>query len=645
MCGICGWVGKEPGQPRAAQVACMVSALAHRGPDECQIWQESSGTAVLGHTRLSIIDVAGSHQPMANEDGSIVLVYNGEVYNFQPLRERLLKQGHVFRTRGDTEVLLHLYEELGAEMARELDGIFAFAIYDRARRRLLLARDRIGIKPLYYWHDHRSGDLVFASDLHGLLANSAVPRRLSGAGLAQFLQFGYAVHPTTWVEGVRQLPPGALLEWNDGAIRVRQYYQWEYRPSPELATPSAALSALEECVDASVASQLVSDVPLGSFLSGGLDSTAVTAFAQRTRHAQGDAIRSFTVKMLGERDESMRARGIAGDLHTRHTEIAAQQLAFGRTTLETIARRLGEPFGDDSSLAVFLLCREARQHVTVALAGDGGDELFLGYLGLRRQRLSRRARVIPRPLRAALAAHLPREQEWSRKARKLLWLSTRGDSHLIVEWARRWEPEMLEAILSGEVLRTLYPDPEDPAPAVRAVIGAGEVGGFQEQQIRFHMLVDLPCDCLLKVDRMSMAHSMEVRVPLLSNAMLDYASELPLAQREAGGRTKEPLRTLAERLSPTVAEPSPKRGFDFPLAEWLRPHLVTAWREWEVTACLGEIGFNQSALDRLVASYASAAGAGKRYEERLLAGRLFDLLLVATWIQTHGIDPAVGEAA
>ena len=634
MCGICGWVGATREVPDGA-VARMVAALAPRGPDDRGVWAAADGRCVLGHTRLAIIDPGASRQPMAAEDGSIVLTYNGEIYNYRDLRQWLASRGHRFRTAGDTEVLIHLYEEQGAAMVQALDGMFAFGLYDRRRHTLLLARDRIGIKPLSFAPLDGGRSLVFASDTGALLASGLVARRLDPQALGQYLRLGYAVHPTSWLREARQLEPGQTLQWQNGVPAARRYYSWTYAPDPALETTSLARDRLAETLCASTERQLVADVPLGSFLSGGLDSSSVAGFAQRAKRRSGDALRSFTVRFgPAEFDESQRAGRIAAELGTAHTEVLAETLRFDRPTLDRIVAGLGEPFGDTSLLAVYLLCREVRPSVKVALSGDGGDELFYGYRGLRRQRIARRLRLAPAPLRRLAASRLAgRPGPWCRRARRALDLSLApGDPQVIVEWLRRWEDAELRTLLSGSVYDEAIRQP-DALAHVYAAIGSGPVGGFVEQQVRFHMHVALPCDSLVKVDRMSMAHGLEVRVPMLSNPMLDYAAALPLAIRSRRGRTKEPLRTIAERLVSTLAQPAPKHGFGFPVRDWLSGGVRDLWRQGDLVQVLTRAGFRQAALDRLLAGPDEEHGVMSPAR----ALRLFDLTVLALWMDRHGI--------
>jgi asparagine synthase (glutamine-hydrolysing) len=637
MCGICGRIGVQPVGP-AVDLAPVLRALHHRGPDACDLWRGAGGRTLLGHTRLSILDLEGSSQPMANEDGSVIATYNGEIYNFAELRGSLLARGHRFRSVGDTEVLVHLYEELGPALVSELDGMFAFALYDARHHSLLLARDPAGIKPLVYWHDTRTGDLVFASDLHALLAEPSMPRRMNHRALAQFLHFGYAVHPDSWIENVTQVSPGEWVRWQGGRLTRSRYYAWEYRPDPRLADPARALDDLRDRLTASVGSQLVADVPLGGFLSGGLDSSTVLGLAGRARQSR-ESLRSFTVKFwVPELDESVRSAAIAAELGTQHSTVSAEELPFDRRVMDELVTGLGEPFGDTSALAMFVLCGAARPMVKVALSGDGGDEVFLGYTGLARQRLGRALRVGPAELRRRLSAGLADfGSAGPRRLRKYLELSLRDDAGLIIEWARRWEAAVLPQLLRPDLYAGVFPGDQAIFPEVRELIGPGRTGGFAEQQLRFHLLVDLPCDNLFKVDRMAMAHSLEVRVPLLSNAMLEYASRLPAALRHRRGRTKEPLRTLAESLAPTLRRPSPKQGFSFPLDAWSRALAPTHWRDWGLVDVLTGIGFQRGTLERLLRDYEVIGAGAPSFQSGTLARQLFDLMLLGLWVERHGV--------
>ncbi|MFL5800560.1 MAG: asparagine synthase (glutamine-hydrolyzing) [Roseiflexaceae bacterium] len=638
VCGICGWIGNQSIET-IEDIESMVVALRDRGPDDHGVWCGNGNRVALGHTRLSIVDLSGSIQPMSNEDGTVIVSYNGEIYNYQVLRQCLISCGHSFRTAGDTEVLVHLYEEYGPKMVEHLDGMYAFAVYDARQHTLLLARDRIGIKPLYYWLKQSSGELLFASDMRAMLANQAVPRRLNRQALAQYLHFGFVVHPASWLEEVHQLEPGQVAIWKAGRLALSKYYEWRYEPRAELASMRTASAELYQTLHKSVTDHLIADVPLGTFLSGGVDSTAVSGFAQKIRRESYSAINSFTVGFWQqEYDETTRARAIAHDLGTHHTEIPAKELEFDRTFMEAFTDSLGEPFADTSALAVYLLCQQARPYVKVALSGDGGDELFLGYQFFMKQRLARRLRLAPATLRR-LGANLTAgyRNTVPRRLNKYLRLSLLDDPELIIDWHRRWEWEDLCAVLGGDLFEELFPRSEKLFSGLHDWVGSGATGGFIEQQMRFWMLVVLPCDFLFKVDRMSMAHGLEVRVPMLANRMIEYGRHLPLDMRMRGGRTKEPLRTVAESLSPTVAKPSPKHGFGFPLDQWIHQNFAHFWREWDLTAILTSIGMQGDALDQLVTRYSKLPYSAYNYESRASAAQLFNLMVLGVWLDRHHI--------
>lgn len=611
----------------------MLDSLGKRGPDGRGVWVDPDRRVVLGHTRLSIIDVEGSAQPLSNEDGTVWVTFNGEIYNYLELRQELLARGHEFRTRGDTEVLVHLYEEHGVEMVSLLDGIFAFAIYDTRKKQLLLARDRVGVKPLYFWHHPPSGDLVFGSFLPTLLAHPRVPREHDPRALAQYLQFGYIVPPGTWLKGVEQLSPGESLVHSYGMHSRTRYYQWEYRPDEELAKPGVALSTLEEVLAGSVKSQLVADVSVGTFLSGGIDSSVVTALAQRHRRSLGQTVNSYSVKFwVAQLDESARSGSIARDLGTSHHVLQARQMPLDRETLDEVVRGLGEPFGDDSSLAMFFLCREASSSIKVALSGDGGDELFFGYGGMRKQRIAELFRQVPAWIRRACVAQgKDSEKAFFRRLAKYSALAQHDDIGLLGEWHRRWSLGDMERMLEPGVYAGLFPEGEHTVPEVREILEARRPRNLAECQLAFYMLVNLPGDNLLKVDRMSMAHGVEVRVPLLSNGMLKYAEELPIKERRALRRSKEPLRSLGESLCPTLRIPDAKRGFGFPLADWFGERLAVHWKDWAVTERLAGFGFRREPIDQLVADFTTVSRTDHRYQQNVLAVRLYHLLVLALW--------------
>jgi len=636
MCGIAGCIGV--GRPSGfAEMNRVMESLRFRGPDECGRWEQNN--VVLVHTRLSILDLGGSQQPMTTPDGQIAVTFNGEIYNYRELRRMLTARGYQFRTQGDTEVLLYLYLDRGDQMVDALDGMFAFALYDKRTHRLLIARDRIGIKPLYYMQSQTCKSLVFASDLAGMMANPAVERVLNPGALSQYYRFGYTYAPHTWLRDVKQLEPGSLAVWSNGVVEHRRYYSWTYRPDDNLRDHKRAIDTLTETASEAVTRHLVTDVPLGTFLSGGLDSTAVTALANSSVFAKQETIQSFTMRFADAMyDESARARAIATRLGTVHTETIAEQLPFSRASVDRLVRHLGEPFGDTSLLAVFMLSEQTRRHVKVALSGDGGDELFLGYGGLRKQLVARRLRAIPSWIRRRMSDVLRHKDNNTllRRVRKYVTLSLLSDTRLLADWTSRWSDSDVAALMNDDLGAQVFAHRQQENAEIDSILGAG-ADGYVGRQMRFHMHIDLPNCCLFKVDRMSMAHGVEVRVPLLANAMLDYAQVLPADSRVVRGRTKEPLRSLAESLCSVVAEPSPKRGFDFPVDTWVSRDLYRSWYDWEITQTLKGAGFCGAALNDLVNSFGTEQSNLSRFEKRRLGGVLWELLMLGVWMQNFKV--------
>ena len=399
MCGIAGVIRAEASAPcEEALARRMACALSHRGPDGQGAWAEAG--AALGHARLSIIDLAGGAQPMGSEDGRIQVVFNGEIYNFRELRSELESRGHKFRTGSDTEVIVHLVEEKGPDAVESLDGMFAFAAWDARSRRLVLARDRLGKKPLY-WHAS-VGRIAFASELSALLVDPSIPRRLRPGAVDDFLALQYVPAPGTILEGVFKLPPASVLTWEGGEASVRRYWAPGAEGTAAFAGGYAEAKArLRGLVEAAVQKRLISDVPLGAFLSGGIDSTLVVGTMAALSK---DPVKTFSIGFEESGfDERAYAREAAAAFKTDHREFVVR--AEAADVLPTLVRRYGEPFGDSSAIPTYYLSKMTREHVTVALSGDGGDEAFFGYERYPAVRLAASLdRVLPRFVRRALSA-------------------------------------------------------------------------------------------------------------------------------------------------------------------------------------------------------------------------------------------------
>jgi asparagine synthase (glutamine-hydrolysing) len=616
MCGICGRVNAEAGRPVDREaVVRMAGALHHRGPDDQGFLVQ--GPVGLGMRRLSIIDVAGGQQPIANETEDVWVVCNGEIYNFPELRGELEGRGHRFRTSSDVEVILHLYEERGADCVRALRGMFAFALWDRRQRRLLLARDRVGKKPLLY--ALRGGDLSFASELKGLLAVPGLAGDLDLESLDEYLASGYIPHPHSIYRGIAKLPPGHTLCWQGGEIRVEPYWGLEFSAKAPLG-PAEAAEQAEALLRDAVKVRLMSEVPLGVLLSGGVDSSLVVALMSELA---GEPVRTFSIGFEGDpADELPAAREVAERFGTRHTEFTVRpELA---AVLPRLARTYDEPFADSSALPSLLVCEVARRAVTVALNGDGGDENFAGYTRYRRAAAAAdTARRHAELVRGHFA--LAPAPAWRRRARRALRRVLVPDAEAAVapdyfDGAERW------ALYRPEVRAALVPR------RTHAVLEAWEAAAPLRHPLDRMLAIDvswyLPDDLLYKMDMASMAHSLEARSPFLDHRLLEFTAGLPAGVKCPGGELKGLLKRVAARRLGDDFIRRPKRGFAPPLAAWLRGEV----RELAEDLLLGSGRrtadyLEGEAIRRLWREHASGA--------RNHARRLWALVMLELWFRTH----------
>ena len=556
MCGIAGYAGWT--RTRAiseADLTAMCAAIRHRGPDE---EGHFVGTGVaLGMRRLSVIDVAGGSQPMSNEDGTVHVVFNGEIYNFRALRARLAARHHI-RTRSDTEVLVHLYEEREAELVHELRGMFAFAIWDDTASRLTLARDRMGIKPLYYWET--DGGVFFGSELRCFLALAHFPAQIDPVAVHEYLALGYVPDPACIFTGVAKLAPGHVLTWDaEHGVQTRQYWS-PVRPEVPIRDEREAIEELRRLIENSVGSHLESDVRLGAFLSGGIDSSTVVA---QMAKVMSTPVETFSIGFdEKEFNEAPHAASVAKALGTKHTELVVRPEADA--LVEELIHTFDEPFGDSSALPTLLVSRLARQHVTVALSGDGGDELFGGYT--RYGELAGASE-----LRPALARRL------ARAAGVRLPHSTYGRNRLLnLSRDRRGQYASTVAsalpINEGGVLRNVAVEHTLDRLLDRWFDPAAD-RDFLTQMTLVDMASYLPGDILTKVDRASMSVSLEARVPLLDHPLVEFAVALPGHFKRRGGTGKWILREAIRGLVPESVFEQPKRGFAVPLCRWFRGDL------------------------------------------------------------------------
>lgn len=592
MCGIAGFVG--PGSEQHLQA--MSDAMIHRGPDGSGTLIDRPNGVFLAHRRLAILDLAGGEQPMWNEDQQVCVVFNGEIYNHMDLRNALLAKGHVFRSdHSDTEVLVHGYEEWGEDLPLRLNGMFAFAVYDRPRKRLFIGRDRFGKKPLYY--SARKGFFGFASELSALHKHPQVARDIDEKSLQKYFAYGFIPAPNSLYRGVAKLPGGHWMSYDiaNGAMVQRQYWRFEIEP-PDRIPVDAVESWAEELralLSQAVKIRLTSDVPLGIFLSGGIDSSAVLAFA--ARHVPPQQIKTFSIGFLEESfDESAHAKRVATLFGSDHRH-GVLDLDKATGLIPGILSRLDEPMGDSSILPTYLLCRHARKRITVALGGDGGDELFAGYDPFKALGPANwYRRLVPgwlhRKLRS-LAEFLPvssRNMSLEFRIKRGL----RGVSYP----EEAWNPVWLGALEPAE-LEQLFHQPvryEDLFEEAISAWNNSRADNLTDKTLEFYTRFYLQDDILTKMDRASMMVSLEVRSPFLDNAVVDFARRIPHAYKYRNGQTKYLLKRALKQILPEDIIYRKKKGFGVPLARWLRdwpepqnalrqPKPDAAWigRQWQ----------------------------------------------------------------
>jgi asparagine synthase (glutamine-hydrolysing) len=565
MCGIAGFVESavvsNPLHPDAgrALVHAMCEAIRHRGPDDEGLLAEPG--AGIGMRRLSIIDLSTGHQPIHNEDGTIWIVFNGEIYNYRELRATLEAAGHRFYTNTDTETIVHAYEQWGTAAIGRLRGMFGLAIWNRRDRSMLIARDRVGIKPIYYAEVDRR--LYFGSELKTLLCAPDVPRELDLEALDHYLSFLYTPRDRSIFRAVRKLPPGHLLEWRDGVARVERY--WEIPAAETFGGSEAdATAQLHDVLIDAVRSHLVSDVPLGAFLSGGIDSSVVVGLMAK---ASGGRVKTFSIGFDEPAfDELDHARTVARHFGTDHHEFVVKPDALG--ILDDLVSHFDEPFADSSAIPTWYVSQIARQHVTVVLSGDGGDELFGGYdRYVPHPRVLAFDRYSPRALRrvAAIAA---RALPHGARGKNFLRHVSRDDQGRYLDAIRFFGSDEKPALLSADVRRELTG--ADPEQRLARHFARFRGLPWPSQMMRFDAETYLPEDVLTKVDRMSMAHSIESRVPLLDNEVIRFASSLPASLKIKNGRRKHILKEVAATLLPKEIIDRRKQGFGVPIGVWFR---------------------------------------------------------------------------
>ena len=656
MCGITGGCWTPDGEPLAELILKrMADLLVHRGPDDGGYYfsdqttgrPQQAGGAALGFRRLSIIDLAGGHQPLSNEDGSVWIAFNGEVYNYRELKPELESLGHRFHTASDTECIVHAYEQWGRDCVQHLRGMFAFAIWDERARKLFLARDRMGQKPLVY--RLAGGRLVFASELKSLLQIPGAPREVDPLAVADFVALQYVPHSRTMLRGYCKLPPAHWAEFNaaTGDLTVRQYWQAPYARPPSAAVESATenqdsvlnpATALRSTLTEAVRLRMRSDVPFGAFLSGGVDSTIITGLMQQQSDQKVKTFSiGFSVKQF---DERRYAREAAAKLGTEHHEFVVDPSAV--EMLPKLTWHYDEPFADSSAIPTMYLSQLTRQHVTVALTGDGGDELFAGYDRYRAVDLASKIDRIPWLLRAPLTSSLwqripssVRQKSKLRQIKRFLAALGQSPERRYANWISIFDDSRRPSLFSGDFAATLQG--YDGASFLLDAYANCSEADFVQRTTCVDVETYLPCDILTKVDIASMAFSLEARSPFMDHRVVELAARIPRSLKLQGGRGKRILIETFRDLLPESIQNRPKMGFGVPLDHWFRNELREMLTDTLLDSrSLGRGYFDPATVRRLVNEHTSS-----QWDH---SARLWLLLVFELWHRRF-LDGDITESA
>jgi asparagine synthase (glutamine-hydrolysing) len=626
MCGICGELSFDGTPVSQRALSEMAATIAHRGPDHAATFLTERANAGFGFRRLSIIDLRdAAHQPIGNEDGAIQLVFNGEIYNYRELREPLVARGHRFRSNSDSEVIVHLYEEHGEQAIDRLEGMFALAIWDGRQDRLLLARDRVGKKPLFVW----SGEdrIAFASEIKALLARPDLDVQIDEEAIPYYFLHGYVPHPATFYRSITQLDPGTVVTFDaNGRRRARRYWELTFPPEDlqRRRAPSRedAAAGVRELVTAAVKRRLMSDVPLGAFLSGGVDSTIVVGVMRTLLDAP---VRTFSIGFEGDGafDETAVARETASRLGTMHTEFRVRPSAID--LLDTLVYHHDGPFADSSAIPTYLVSKLTREHVTVALTGDGGDEVFAGYLRFRAAITAERVPAWAGGIAGSALEQFPtprNERHWVARGRRFARFMRLPLEDRVAAWAGVFYDDV-ETLLEPSFLACVAPiDRRHHLQGLPRSEGASPLSRVLAANFHSYLHDDL----LVKADRMSMAASLEARAPFLDRALVEYAAALPDEFKIRGRVTKAILRDAFADLLPEAVNRGPKKGFGVPLDAWFRGELRDVARD------------TLAAPSALLRRYVSQAHVRRLLDEqesgRANHGhRLWTLLTFERWLQ------------
>ncbi|MDP2905983.1 MAG: asparagine synthase (glutamine-hydrolyzing) [Candidatus Omnitrophota bacterium] len=599
MCGICGIIDNGNGQINKEALLNMCRNMRHRGPDDEGIFTDISApgpSAGLGHRRLKIIDLSeAGRQPMCNEDESVWLAFNGEIYNFHELREELLKRGHKFRSNTDTECLIHLYEDHGRDCVKYLRGMFAFAVWDKRDKSLLLARDRAGKKPLVYYH--KNGKFYFASEFSSLLASGAIDKQINSEALNYYLTFGYIPAPFTIYKDVFKLPAAHILLFKDNTVNIMKYWELDYSNKIKISEQDAADEVLRLLRQA-VKIRLYSDVPLGAFLSGGIDSSTVVALMSEL---SGKRVKTFSIGFKeSDYNELKYARNIARRFDTEHNELIVEPKAM--EILPLLVERYGEPYADSSCIPTYYVAQQTRRYVTVALNGDGGDEVFAGY---DRYQAMLAAEMIPGALKMmakSAAALLPDSVNFksrSRRVKRFINGAVLPRQERYLKWVSIFDVEMKKNIYSRGLADSI--SGAHPLSLVSRFLEPGQGLSLLDSLLLADTMTYLPYDLLVKVDITSMANSLEARSPFLDQELMEFAALLPAEYKMKNFTKKYILKKAVKGLIPEENIHRKKMGFGVPVGDWFRGGLKDFLSETVLSkAALGRGYFNPEAVKNMV---------------------------------------------
>lgn len=622
MCGIAGKLYLDPERKVSAQeIKSMGDVLIHRGPDGEGTWTD--GNVGFTHRRLAIIDLSdAANQPMCNEDASIWITFNGEIYNFLELRQGLQAQGHYFRSHSDTETILHAYEEYGQDCLQKLRGMFAFAIWDGRKRSLFLARDRVGKKPLFYFFG--KDRFLFASEIKALLNDRTVPRQPDPIAIDQFLAFGYIPGPRTAFMGIQKLPPAHWLELRDGTLRMERYWKLRYTPKRNISIKDATAELDFQLRDA-VRLRLISDVPLGAFLSGGVDSSAVVAHMAAV---MGQPVRTFSVGFGNTAfDERPYARQVARLYGTDHTELVVESPVADM--LSRLVWHYDEPFGDASAVPSFAISELTRRYVTVVLNGDGADESFAGYDWYKMDRTMQRCQVLSLRSRCWFANVM----RWFlagrgkrgplRKIARFADVAALPPARRYAQWTEHFGPQARREMYTDDFADAV--DGSDPDTLFASAFAQSDAEDWLDKLLDADVKLYLADDLLVKMDRATMSHSLEARSPFLDHELMEFVATLPAEFKQAWGQKKRVLKATLRKKLPDALLKRRKMGFSVPLERWFRNDLREVANDTLLsTRAVSRGCFNARSVAKLLDEHDSGTDHGLR---------LWDLLVLELWHQ------------